>query len=48
MKVYMIVEIPEVLDVNSQQADNALMLITDAMEGFPFQWYIDEATDDEV
>jgi hypothetical protein len=48
MKVYMIVEIPEVLDVNSQQADNALMLITDAMQDFPFSYYIDEATDDEV
>jgi hypothetical protein len=48
MKVYMIVEIPEIDDVESQEADNALMIITDAMQHFPYPYYIDEVTADEV
>ena len=48
MKVYMIVEILEIDDVESQEADNALMIITDAMQHFPYPYYIDEVTADEV
>jgi formylmethanofuran dehydrogenase subunit B len=48
MKVYMIVEISEIDDVESQEADNALMIITDAMQHFPYPYYIDEVTADEV
>jgi hypothetical protein len=48
MKIYMVVEIPEIDDVESQEADNALMIITDAMQHFPYPYYIDEVTADEV
>jgi hypothetical protein len=48
MKIYMVVEIPEIDDVESQEADNALMIITDAMQHFPYPYYIDEVIADEV
>ena len=48
MKIYMVVEIPEIDDVDSQDAENALMMITDAMQHFPYPYYIDEVTADEV
>ena len=48
MKIYMVVEIPEIEDVNSDEADNALDIIKDEMQHFSYQWYIDEVTEDEV
>lgn len=48
MKVLIVVEINDITDVESQAADNALMMITDAMQHFPYEYYIDEVTADGV
>jgi hypothetical protein len=47
MRILIIVEIPEIEDVESQQAENALMIITDSMIDFPYSWYVDEVIQDE-
>lgn len=47
MKIVIVVEINDITDVESQAAENALMIITDSMGDFPYEWYVDEVIQDE-
>jgi len=47
MRILIVVEINDITDIESQAADNALMMITDAMQHFPYSWYVDEVIQDE-
>jgi hypothetical protein len=47
MKILIVVEIPEIEDINSDEANNALDIIKDEMQHFSYQWYVDEVIQDE-